>query len=62
LWQEFKSGEKVLELRGKKVKPIRWVGTQRGAFTHRKDNQRNKIKNLLGKLKRAKQEHDQRRV
>ena len=50
IWQ---SGQ--FEISGKKVKAIKWIGTQRSAFTHRKDNQRNKIKNMMVKLKKARE-------
>jgi hypothetical protein len=41
------------------MKPIQWMGTQRSAFTHRKDNQRSKIKHLLVKLKKARDQHEE---
>ena len=52
-------GKGSLDLDGKALKPIRWIGTQRSAFTHRKDNQRNKIRALIGRLKQARERHEE---
>lgn len=48
-----------MALEGKQVKPIKWIGTQRSAFTHRKDNAKFRIKNLIVKLKRARDNHEE---
>ncbi|CDW89507.1 ribonucleases p mrp protein subunit pop1 containing protein [Stylonychia lemnae] len=51
-----------INLNGMNLKPIKWIGTQRTTFTHRKDNQRNKIKHLIVKLKKMKEQHDSNRA
>jgi len=48
-----------MALEGKRVKPIRWIGTQRSAFTHRKDKGKFRIKNLIVKLKKARDNHEE---
>lgn len=35
------------------IKPVKWIGTQRSVYTHRKKQKR--IKELLGKVKENKQ-------
>lgn len=40
------------------TKPLKWIGTQRTPYTHRKTTQK-KIKVLLGKLREAKVKYDE---
>eukprot|EP00347_Sterkiella_histriomuscorum_P019211 403342510 len=51
-----------VNMQGVKQKPIQFIGSQRTPFTHRKNKQRNKIKDLITRLKQAKEIHDIQRV